>query len=302
MNPAIVYDRSGDLHIGFDIKTMATIMSLNLGLSTADMSPTQSAYPSSVKMPPGQFYIHPQLVPMYPFYCLDEKKGPPNTPGADLCFYILGGTQAGQTIFYPISASLNYNNYTASEFCQCPKSAFVQACNDLDIMIGLFYDKSGNDTNTIEFGERMRSMLLADPMGDVNITSLIYPLFSLVSQSYSDASNLAVRAQVKRAIRAINPTVSTFAAVMFETASYGMFTALNKYNLQGSGLLNRWISIEPSEDTWNIASFSQTMCQNYLYLPDALTRMQAYRPVQLVYNYYECHLSLWSAVKADIGW
>lgn len=302
--------RSGNSEIGFDIRTLTASIGINWGsLALESMALAQSTYPGLVKLPKGHFYVDPYYSDVYPFYCVDRETSKTGA-GSHLCVLVEGGFNAGQTIFFPWSVSLNYEDYENGSMCSCPDMAQNEACNQMDVIFLLFYDRNANETlaslNTLRFGEVLANIMLNDQdTGDIVISELFYPLARDTAAQFIDPENEARNDKVKASFQKILTTLGLnlpdFGVLVLESTTFSFFNPLNPQSLQVSALSDITFTTVPSIVNGFTESSIQSMCVDYIYLPKALTKMAATYPTSLINDYYECHTEFAYAFKSSLG-
>ena len=309
-NFELMLSRSGWSTIGFDIRSLTASIAINWGsLLLQSMAVAHSTFPGLVKLPLGNFYMDPYYVDVSPFYCLDTDSKQTG-PGSQLCVLVEGGFNAGQTIFYPWSVSLNYGDYENGEMCSCPDMAQNEACNQMDVMFLLFYDRSENETlaslNTIEFGQTLANIMLDDPdTGDILISEILYPLARDTAAQFIDPLNEARNDKVKTsfstALSTLGLNLPNFGVLVLESTTFSFFNPLNPQSLQVSALSDITFTTVPSVVNGYTNSAVQSMCIDYIYLPNAFYKLISSYPTSLINDYYECHTGFAYAFKTSLG-
>ena len=297
--------RPGWSNMDFDIRSLTTSIAINMGIIKLDtMAITVSTYPHMVQLPPGNFYMDTYYTEVHPFYCLDKSDPTLTGPGADLCFLVEGGFNAKRTLLLPWAVSLNYDDYDGP-MCTCPSSATSFACNQMDIVFLMFYDRDGNETqaaiNTIELGRKFQKLMLDDvDRGDIAVSELVYPLARTAVALYLDPSNSTRENKVKAAFDKIC-TTSTCGAIVVESTPYSFFNPITENNLQIASLTKAVIDVAPTYLNGFADSVKQSMCTDYIRLPDAFEKMKSTYPTSLINDYYECSSTFSYSFKNSIG-
>ena len=208
-------------------------------------------------------------------------------------------------MYYPWSASIDYNDWGGTSPCLCPEDQFNEACNTMDIAFLLYYDRDSNDTqaalNTIKLGETLQEIMYQDQeYGDIVVTELVYPLMTAALQAYFDMGDDSLNDII---IERFPPVcnLTTCGALVVEPSVYSFFNPVNKENLQVVSYTDITYEVTPNELNGNITSSRQIMCTDYFYLPKALDAIATKQPQPLVYGYYECNSKFDYALKNSIG-
>jgi len=189
--------------------------------------------------------------------------------------------------------------------CSCPDMAHSSACNQMDVMFLIFYDMDRNETqaslNTIELGKKFQKMMREDQdYGDIKVSELLYPLARSTAALYLDPTNIKYETAVKAAFDqiCIKPTCG---AVVLESTPFSYFNPINPQNLQVASITNIEFEITPTAANGFISTSKQSMCTDYIHLPDAMLKMKNSYPTSLVNDYYECHNTFSYAFLSSIG-
>ena len=174
----------GFTEVGFDVRTLTTVMSLNMKVvELSSMTPTTSAFGSAGSGGiPGLFYYDDIYAPMDPFFCVDKqavhdqgmmKLTPAQIHGPPLCF-LVKPTKYTPLFFYPMSMSMFYGGNLATSIyhhCECPDNQMEPGCNARNYMVGLFYDMDRGDlTKSLQFALQVQKFLIDDPQdGDLHM-------------------------------------------------------------------------------------------------------------------------------------
>jgi hypothetical protein len=185
-----------------------------------------------------------------------------------------------------------------------------EACNQMDVMFLLFYDRSENETlaslNTIEFGQTLANIMLDDPdTGDILISEILYPLARDTAAQFIDPLNEARNDKVKTsfstALSTLGLNLPNFGVLVLESTTFSFFNPLNPQSLQVSALSDITFTTVPSVVNGYTNSAVQSMCIDYIYLPNAFYKLISSYPTSLINDYYECHTRFAYAFKTSLG-
>ena len=210
--------------------------------------------------------------------------------------------------------------------CQCPTDTLSPMCNQNYFLQGLVYDQQFNHTRTVLMGIGLQNILLAatgvDPIGDYFLNAMRYtlalessrnsqlidiPLQSWTDSSgrfwdYSWASSRSIRQLQADEFNKICPD-GRCRMILFYMYSYQGQTSMNT-PVNRLDLSMRQMSPNKSLKTFNSylnVNTAVQMCVDTFTQTQAMERLSRAPPVILVQSYYECHLTLQTALMASVG-
>ena len=127
---------TGKLEKGFDLRTVAAVMGINMAITKlSDFTQTSSYFPQASGGIPGAFYYDPFFVGMEPFFCVNKQElsaqGFINLThaqinGPELCF-LIEQTKYYPLLYYPTSLAFSSNSSGTST------SHLLVVCDGLSI-------------------------------------------------------------------------------------------------------------------------------------------------------------------------
>ena len=110
---------TGKLEKGFDLRTIASVMGINMAITKlSDFTQTSSYFPQASGGIPGAFYYDPFFIGMEPFFCVNKQElsdqglihlTPAQINGPELCF-LIEQTKYYPLLYYPTSLAFSSNS------------------------------------------------------------------------------------------------------------------------------------------------------------------------------------------------
>ena len=224
--------------VKFDIRTIAFVMSLNMGIMTrADFVETTSAWGSAaISGAPGNFYMEPNYAPMAPIFCANKtlyaqkfkiSLSRAQLNGPEICFYVAGGANT-TNLFYPMTVAMKTDPLTGHVYpCKCPNDQSNFNCNFRDIVVSMIYDTVDN-LGSFKFALKMQQLLVKDPInGDLAMQQAVAPVM---------AATLDI---------AYNPSVQSWAPKTYTTSAGTYDYSFLNGKTYGQALIAEWNKICP---------------------------------------------------------